>query len=974
MKFLAVFAPILLAIGAMSGSTFSKQFSNNPLKLNEENVLLEENFDGELPEAYKNEFAVTDGAGLITRNNEVFNIPLKATESKNYQVDFNIKLAEGKSSDLSVHLVGLDAAGGDVILNIEGNGAYLNCRTNVSGGEIYNNSGDFYGGIDYNAVDLQKWAHFTFVEFDGFLELYVNGTRRFTAHLDAFGGTQYQGYNRIKIERGIVTALGLRASNGNAVLIDNLKVTEPKDTEGHIRAKNPNGDKYSILGSSAQETNSENFRLAVGFECVNIEKSAAYPTIKLMGMNGSLFGHNKESSLNFQFLDEKDKLSPYLYCQNNDGSDWIETKGKTNLINKVGKKFTYTIEVIGDSIKTYFDDTLALDTTFTTLNIPKGHMQYAMIRPQESGYKWISAEFDEFNKTSGAAISAVRSVYTLGDVVGVSAKLFGDRNQIYNWFVDGVDTTVTDLNYNTDTLTEGEHTFEFKNSTYTSNLLKINVTKGIITLSSEKLEGYTTDTYTINAAFEGNFDGFPTEWYLDGTKTEKAGETATFEGLTVGPHKVYVTAKGVKSNELTISVKTAAIKISSVKSAYNTTDTAVVTATPLGFAEGQQIAWFIDGTTVAGQTGLTLDVPMSNYTNGQQIIVKASIGEVISNDFVLTVYYDIANTLKSDESYEVLSEMKIEEGKTYGNYKVGNDADGNYLYADPSTIGPNCILETKLPTKNAYTYEYKLFVPETVDASYYVYPCLMGANSKYPNAALEVAFEVNKDGMRPYIKDQGSATNYDDDSGAVIADYTYETGVAKKNFWNHVEFAVHNKSVSVSLNGTAVLFFTLPSVTVPSALSMNWWSSLDGKNIPLKFKDVKIGGLKDPIPPLESISLSASSVEAKVGETVTFTASLNPFNAEAESYDWYVNGEIQSTKTATFAYTPTTAGDYEVYCKVGNITSNSKTVKFTADESGEEGPKDNKGLTIGLAVGGSVLGAIIIAAAIVLIVRKKRVK
>ena len=69
------------------------------------------------------------------------------------------------------------------------------------------------------------------------------------------------------------------------------------------------------MAASGQYLDHDNLRVEVNFTCNDITKSGTYPAIKLAGLNGQLFGHNVESSLNFQFYDDNNYLTPQLFLQ-----------------------------------------------------------------------------------------------------------------------------------------------------------------------------------------------------------------------------------------------------------------------------------------------------------------------------------------------------------------------------------------------------------------------------------------------------------------------------------------------------------------------------------------------------------------------------------------------------------------------------------------------------------------------------------
>ena len=186
-----------------------------------------------------------------------------------------------------------------------------------------------------------------------------------------------------------------------------------------------------------------------------------------------------------------------------------------------------------------------------------------------------------------------------------------------------------------------------------------------------------------------------------------------------------------------------------------------------------------------------------------------------------------------------------------------------------------------------------------------------------------------------------------------------------------VKCGVGGTHVNVYINGEQVLFVTIATMGVPGSISINMWPDA-GDTIPLKLKDFAVSGLIAPAPDLESVSISASKVEAKVGEKIKFTANLNPFNSEANEITWYVNDAKVDGTGLTFEFTAEAEGSYKIHCVIDGITSTAKTITVATDNAGgdaQQPTNDNSGLIIGIVVAVLVIGG---GAAAVIIIKKKQ--
>ena len=169
-------------------------------------VLYEEDFSDGVDEALAGNISAANGEGTVT-SNALFDLPLaEMAASNNYAVEFDLKLTG--TTEFYVHFVGLDGTNNDnIYLCVIAQGTYLRVTDNY-GHDIYNNTGDLHGGLDATPVDLTNYAHFRLVFFEGYVELWVNGTRRCVSHLVDFGNNNYM--SRSPIEVGTFSAISFQ--------------------------------------------------------------------------------------------------------------------------------------------------------------------------------------------------------------------------------------------------------------------------------------------------------------------------------------------------------------------------------------------------------------------------------------------------------------------------------------------------------------------------------------------------------------------------------------------------------------------------------------------------------------------------------------------------------------------------------------------------------------------------------------------
>lgn len=179
------------------------------------------------------------------------------------------------------------------------------------------------------------------------------------------------------------------------------------------------------------------------------------------------------------------------------------------------------------------------------------------------------------------------------------------------------------------------------------------------------------------------------------------------------------------------------------------------------------------------------------------------------------------------------------------------------------------------------------------------------------------------------------------------------------------------------VNGEITMFFNMPTATVPSRVSFNLYPDGGSGVVPVRIKGIEVSGIVEPAPDLVSVSLSVSNVETEVDGTITVRANLNPFNAEANVIEWYVNDvKVEGQNTLNFTFSASATGEYNIHCVIDGIKSEVRTVKVVG-AGGGNGAGDGATLP-GWAIAIIVIGALAVvggaAAGIVIAMKKKNAK
>lgn len=886
---------------------------------------------------------VTNGVLNLSPGLYTYKIPAeKLLASNNYEVSFDIK-AKASGSNLYIHLEGLDGSAADknIFLEAIADGQYWRL-SNYDGQDIYNNSGFDQGGVNDAPVPITEVVNIKMVHFDGYIEVWLNGERRIVTHLSNFGNTRYM--SRKAIPEGTIT--GIWMDLRGEFEVDNLVIKEalPAQTSMTITSNTTDHNNYQkITELSAVNLYKPNFKVSATWVIDDETKSGYYPMYHLYGINNynTIHQSNNNNGLSIQGRMDGAIFTPEI-CWWRDKDDGtisggdVSGKAGTPVDLSATKTLTYEVEVYGDVVDLYVNGVYNFSTSFTEMGITKGHLQNIDIQNGGGGAYWTSLTYEGFDTESAATIRADKTLISTTEDVVFTSSIFGNRALATNmkWYVNGVMQEETTQTLTLSNLAEGEYTVVYKNDTLSSEEVTINVVAKKIVIEADKTEMYPIDTATFTAQTTGDFAGETIYWYVNGEQQLETGLTLTLSDLAVGEYLVTYKTETVSSNEITLVVKQGKITINALGS-YLNTEKPEIYAELVGI-KADVVNWYINNTLVEGAQTTSLVLDLSTFALGETIAVRAEVGDVVSNEKQISIAYDVLKQVEGKEFYQEVSQLQLDSTQNYGSFKIGEDQTGKYLYTETPQYCGWAMTGITYPTSISYVFSYELFVPADITNEFYCYPCFEGFFSNGSGAkAAEVAVAVNADNLRLYLKNQSNGKDYDTNSYGFGKDLSYN-GLAKKGDWNAITVAVDNKNVAMYLNGELVLFLVVNEATVPTGYSLNFFPSDGTSVVPLRLRNITFSGIVPPAPDLESVTLSVSSVKIKVGESVILNATLNPFDAEAETIEWFVNDSKVDGTQLKYTLTPESAGTYKVYCVVNGIKSAQKTV--TVEEQSQTPP------------------------------------
>lgn len=940
----------LLSLGMANASTTTKTEKIAPLKTTQtSDVLYFEDFEDEVGKGWANAFDIADGVATSNGSGLWVDINLEGAElsaDNNYEVSFDLKYDSGDS--LFFHLVGLDATNnGNIYLDLVSGGTYWRLA-NFATGDIYDNSGDDQGSrwIDNIRINKMKTegVNIKFKIIEDVIEVFVDDYRIIVTTLSEFGNRRYS--SRVELVKGILSGFGfdIRGAAGSAV-VDNFLVKEVNLESTYYESNATIGGGGGIIPLTYANLYKENYHAEATFKIhrtlVEDGNIHAYPKLQL-GSNYILGGQsgNPSTYINAQLYLDREFATGWIGAVD-EGGNWSGPGSPTYVQSDYNGDVTFTVavDVIGENIKFTTiahnapdaeHEVISLDTTFESLGagIDKDELLHIAIQNEYSDCTHF--EYFGFDGNAGVHATMEGTRNLVGSEVRANATIYGNATG-FEWELNGEKTGITDLEFVSNEIPVGTHSLVYTNGTISSEPLTFEVFDNLITISSDKAEMYPNETATFTANLEGEFDGVTLAWKVNGeTVADNNTSTLQLTNLTPGAYEVQCIGGTVESNIVTLNVKTPEIKVSTPKGAYLVGETATFTATLEGLPQDEQISWSVDGVSV-NHTGLTFELLIDDrYEGGDLVEISATSASGITSNVVgISIAEDILAALEADENWTNVYTQEIDGA--FGPYEVLSDGDGEYYHPTNEGGGNDAAFPAVSFSSTAWSMEYDLLIPESVSTyggEYYVYPQLQGFDAKNPTDFVEFAVAVGSNSVRTYIKTHVSGLIFGTEDYGTGIDLTYGGGNVDFG-WNHIAYVVDGNQVASYINGHMAMYFTLDFATVPSGACMSMFPG-NGGGIPLGFKNFAFNSIVLPPPAVETVTVSASKVTAEVGETVVFTATIAPYNAEAKNIKWYVNGELVDCTTLSYSFTASAAGTYEIVCEIDGIRSASKTLTVNA--------------------------------------------
>ena len=727
--------------------------------------------------------------------------------------------------------------------------------------------------------------------------------------------------------------------------IDNFVMKEAKYGNSYFfHAEQETVGTY-VLPLTYENLYHNSFTMKADFEVhralVEDENVHAYPRFGLI-MNQVIPGSGVSlseptNSINAQNYLDREFVTPWIGGISPSTGSWSGQGGDYAAANYSDVRYNQTIDVIGDriifTVKTNQEgdhQVSRFETSFTALGLTKGKLLTALVGNHYTNVS--NVEFFGYEGNFAIRAAVQNSRYFVGQNVIADAKLYGDASGASDlvWFLDGEATTVSDLQYQNSELAAGKHTLAYGNATVKSEEFEFEIFENMITIAADKEEMYPIDSATFTATVEGAVAASDVRWKVNDVEVQDVeGSQLVLSELATGTYVVKAFAGTVVSNEITLTVHPAKLKISADKGAYAKNEIANFTATALGVAGSDTIEWYANDTKLADKTGATLALPLASYEEVGEVSVKArTVSGIESNVVKVLIYKDIYAEISSDSNWKQAYKQEIAAGSTFGAYAAVEDADGNYYVPQNASSGNDAQFPAVAIETQSWSMEYDLLIPESVTTyggEYYVYPQAMGMDSRNPTDWIELALGIGASGIRTYVKTHAAGVMYEYADFNTGKDLSYAGSIV--NFgWNHVVYAMKGNAATFYINNELVFYAVIPNSTVPSGFCMSMYPG-SGGSIPLGFKNFTVKGIVVPPPAVSGVSVNANKVSIKVGESVTLSATVSPYNATYESVEWYVNGQkVEGANTLTYVLTPSAAGQYTVTCKIDGVESAAKTI------------------------------------------------
>ena len=266
-----------------------------------------------------------------------------------------------------------------------------------------------------------------------------------------------------------------------------------------------------------------------------------------------------------------------------------------------------------------------------------------------------------------------------------------------------------------------------------------------------------------------------------------------------------------------------------------------------------------------------------------------------------------------------------EEGKAFGSFVIGQ-ADGNKYLTSPATgFGQsgnlyNGLLGDKINENVEISADFMF--PNGTEGILWIF--VNGMTAKNDFQMMDVHFS----GGVTHVYAQ------DGDSLGDIADTSSKGVQVAADTWHTMKVIKESALYKLYIDDVEVLSYRYAGTNnVPAAITLMQYLT---KGSGACFDNFKVKKHEVQVIPVESLAITSVSAKVSQGASVAFTAEVSPANANTfTEIEWYVKApgasdyEIQDETGVTFYLPAALVGEYYVYAKIGDKTSNSKYVTVT---------------------------------------------
>jgi hypothetical protein len=496
-----------------------------------------------------------------------------------------------------------------------------------------------------------------------------------------------------------------------------------------------------------------------------------------------------------------------------------------------------------------------------------------------------------------------------------------------------------------------------------------------VTISPKSVSLDVGQSQLFTSSVSGGTSPYSYQWYLNGVAVSGAtGASWTFTPSTSGSYTVYVKVKDktevqVTSNTALVTVNAAlSVTISPSPVVLDVGLSQLFTSSVSGGTGPFSYQWYLDGSMVSGATGATWTyTPTASGSHKVYVKVTDSVGkQATSNTVCVTVHCQLSVTISPTSATLTVGQSQV----------FTSDVDGGtgpYSYqwylSGAAVSGATGASWTFTPsTSGSYTVYVK--VTDSVDFTATSNTVTVTVNAALSITILPKSVAMDLGQSQVFTSDVDGGTgpysykwylNGVAVSGATSATWTFTpsstgsytvyvkvTDKASKQATSNTATVTVNAALSVTILPTSVsldvgqsqLFTSsvsggtgpysyqwyLNGVAVSGATSASWTfspSSAGSYTVYVVVTDsatsptnAKSNTVHVSVNPQLAVTIGPLTSTIYLSESQVYTSSISG-GTPSYSYQWYLNGSAVSGATsATWAFTPTSTGTYQIYVKV----------------------------------------------------------